>query len=224
MHLEAFGWALWFIIQPPLCIHSFYHPLYTSSSNAWDKYFLHYQQGISSFCLVVTVHNWISNLRFLFVLFVCKLWHEVFTTDEIKRIQSGLQVATGPGCMEVQTAVRRNLICGVRGIEPAYPSAGGTAAQGNTQGSCRLAPPCHFLASQDCGKDLRVRAVRLIIDGCESGFAGGQKLRPAWQWEGCVMCVRSLERAAPSTDLTSFRTHPQFLDLPMFHIGIIFSL
>ena len=74
--------------------------------------------------------------------------------------------------------------------EPAYPSAGGTAAQGNTQGSCRLAPPCHFLASQDCGKDRRVRAVRIIIDGCESGFGGGQKLRAAWAMGGmCHVCA-----------------------------------
>ena len=40
-----------------------------------------------------------------------------------------------------------------------------------------------------------------------------------------VSCVcAEEERAAPSTDLTSSHTHPQFLDLPMFHIGIIFSL
>ena len=65
-----------------------------------------------------------------------------------------------------------------------------------THFACMLAPACHFLASQDSGKDLRVRAVRLIIDGCESGFAGGQKLRPAWQWEGCVMCVRGGEGRA----------------------------
>ena len=112
MHLEAFGWALWFIIQPPLCIHSFYRPLYTSSSDAWDKYFLHNQQGISSSWFMVNVHIGSAIfLRFLFVLFV----NFGMKCSRKKNIHSGLQLATGPGCMEVQTAVRRNLICGLRG-------------------------------------------------------------------------------------------------------------
>ena len=126
-------------------------------------------------------------LRFLFVLFVN--FGMKCSQRRNKSIQPGLQDATGPGCMEVQTAVRRNLICGVQGDRACISIS--------RRHSCsRKHTPCHFLASQDCGKDLRVRAVRLIIDGCESGFAGGQKLRPAWQWEGCVMCVRGGEGRA----------------------------
>ena len=66
------------------------------------------------FCLMVNVHiGSVIFLRFLFVLFVNFGMKCLPKRNE--NIQSGLQVATEPGCMEVQTAVRRNLICGVQG-------------------------------------------------------------------------------------------------------------
>ena len=49
---------------------------------------MHHQQGIASFCLMVNVHS--GSETFLRLLFcpLCKLWHEVFTKDKIKTIQS----------------------------------------------------------------------------------------------------------------------------------------
>ena len=125
-----------------------------------------------------------------------------------KNIQSGLQVATGPGCMEVQTAVRRNLICGVQGDRACISIS--------RRHSCSR----KHTGILQAGTTLPLFGISRLREGspCQSGADHNWWVWVRLWWRTKtqaslgngrdVSCVCVEERAAPSTDLTSSRTHP----------------